>query len=99
MKAPKQGAFCRNLWVDREVLNYLIFRYGREPPEDLAVSLDDFFEHGPGSDPYACFAIHRLIYDHILKGFGVLRHMKDLVYVALEVSVVLIHGYYCLSAQ
>ena len=73
--------------------NFLRFfcRYRREASVGLAVSLDDFLEHGLGSYPYASFAVHRLIYDHILKGFRMLCYVKDFVDVALEVSVVLSH--------
>ena len=69
--------------------NFLRFfcRYRREASVGLAVSLDDFLEHGLGSYPYASFAVHRLIYNNILEGLGMLCYMKDTIYVALEVSV------------
>ena len=59
-----------------------------ESSEGLAVSLDDLFEHGLGSYPYAFLAVHRLIYDNILKSFRMLRYVKDTIEIALEMSVV-----------
>ena len=56
--------------------------------EGLAISLDDFLKHGLRPCPNASFAVHRLIYDHLLEGFRMLRYVKDTIYVALEVSVV-----------
>ena len=56
--------------------------------EGLPVSLNDFLKHGPRSYPDASFAVHRLIYDNVLKGFRMLCYVKDTIDVALEVSVV-----------
>ena len=76
--------------------NFLRFfcRYRREASVGLTVSLDDFLEHGLGSYPDASLAVHRLIYDHVLKSLGMLCYMKNTIDVALEVLVVLVHGYF-----
>ena len=67
--------------------------YRRKAPEWLAIPLNYFLKHSLWSYPYTSFAVHRLIYDHLLKGFRMLCYVKDTIDVALEMSVVLFHGF------
>lgn len=87
---PAASMLFTLLEIEVHGLRLLISDFCKTPYES-AVSFNDLVEHALRPYPYASFSIHGLIYDDVLKRFGMLGYMENFVDVPLEVSVVFSH--------